>query len=130
MNNKFVFVRLFNSLFMRYILAILLFATCHGVVLAQERDNLYVDVGLNNPGGSVTWDRKLTRHLDVGVGINAYDFEGASYGNFRGACYVDLRPYWTIKRSLLLVIANAGLGMYGGSEPADATMSRVGFYTG
>jgi hypothetical protein len=113
---------------MKAVLVVLLMITSHYMALAQNKNNIYVDIGCNAVGISATYDKKLTRHFDVGVGLNTYDFSYAQYGNVRTACYVDLRPYWLIRRSLLFVFGDIGVAMNGGKEPNAATLSRFGLY--
>ena len=114
---------------MKTILPVLLVFACSNMAFAQNKNNLYVDVGCNSLGVSATYDRKLTRHLDLGAGVNTYKYNGVSYGDLRSALYVDIRPYWMIKRNLLFVIADIGVAVNGGKEPDSATLQHYGLYT-
>ena len=114
---------------MKTTLSVLLVVAGCNMALAQNKNNLYVDVGCNTLGASVTYDRKLTRHFDLGAGVNTYRYSGVSYGDVRSAVYVDVRPYWVIKRHLLFAIADIGVAMNGGKESDSISLQRFGLYT-
>jgi hypothetical protein len=113
---------------MKYIIVTILFFAGYSTATAQNRDNLYADIGCNVPGISVTYDRKLVNHFDIGLGANFYDYNDHTY-NVRSAVFVDLRPYWTIGRSTLFLPVDVGLGYIGGHSP-NVTLSYVNLYTG
>jgi hypothetical protein len=114
---------------MKTIFAVLLVITSHYMALGQNKNNIYVDVALNYPGISATYDKKMTRHLDLGFGLSAYNFNDMSYATIRSACYADLRLYKEARRNLFFGFADIGPALNGGREPNDATMSPFGLYT-
>ena len=88
---------------------------------AQSKNNLYADLTLNNLGTSVTYDRRVVKHFDMGIGVSLNDFNGDPYYNRRMAAFIDLRPYRVIKRSLFFAIVDIGFAFYGGRLPAPGT---------
>jgi hypothetical protein len=114
---------------MKSILTIMLAITSYTAALAQNKNNLYVDVGINELGIAATYDRKLTRHFDIGVGINAHRFSSAHLAQNRAACYLDLRPYWVKKKSMLFVFVDVGAAYKGGQKYDSSKVTPVGFYS-
>jgi hypothetical protein len=114
---------------MKYLSFLLLLMTGSRIAIAQSKDNLYADIGLNALGGSVTYDKKVMTHLDIGLGTQYYNFNDAQYHNLQLAGFIDIRPYWKIRKNLLFPIVDIGV-MYGsGREPADATISPISLCT-
>ena len=101
------------------------------VACGQIKKNLYADISLNEPGGSLTLDRKFRKHLQLGLGVHGYDFEDNRYNNMQFACYGDFRPYWTIaKRSEFFTYADLGIMVLAGRKPSDAKLSSVSPFLG
>jgi hypothetical protein len=97
---------------------------------AQKKDMLYADIALNTPGGSVTYNRGLTRHLGLGGGADLYDLK-EYWVNVRTAVYIDVRPNWRFGRSNIFIPIDLGWAFYGGHERTNdpVTYSTNGFYT-
>lgn len=112
---------------MRQLLIALFVVICYRSS-AQSKNNIFADVSIGANGGSVTYDRTLTKHLQIGGGLSSYYFHFLHYGPSRSALYVDLRPYWKIKRSLLFTAFDFGLSANVGA-PAPAKLSLFGFHT-
>jgi len=118
------------KLLMKYAILLLLTITSYNTIFAQNRDNIYADLSLNLIGGSATYDRKLTKHLDIGVGTNIYNDTYEKYNNIRSAFYLDLRPYIKTKKSLFFFPVDAGIGLFTGARPTTYNMSGRGVYGG
>jgi hypothetical protein len=94
---------------------------------AQKCDDLYADIALNRLGMSVTYDHRLSRHFELGGGVQLWD--GFRRDIINGAVFLDLRPYWQKKKNLFFVLADVGLIGYFGDGPYNADISRFGAYT-
>lgn len=114
---------------MKKILVFLLIVISSYAALAQNTNNIYADVGVNSFGFSATYDRKLARHFDLGVGVNTYNFSDETYAKIRSALYLDLRRFRNIKRSLLFGFLDIGGALNSGKEPDSATIAHVSLYT-
>lgn len=96
--------------------------------LAQNKNSLYADVGTNLRSASVTYNRSLTRHFDVGAGIGAR-LQKMGRIRHRVAAYVDLRPHWAIGRSTIFLLIDVG-ACYKTEEKKDSFwVTPVGFYS-
>jgi hypothetical protein len=115
---------------MKPILIVLLVIASQYTALAQKKNTLFVDLSCNNLGGSATFDRKLTRHFDVGIGLNIYDYKEESFANLHPALYADFRPNWLIrKKSLLFLFVDIGAAYNGGRKPINAHVDPIGLFT-
>jgi hypothetical protein len=99
------------------------------MAFGQEKNNIFLDLGCNTLGISGTFDRRLSKHFELGAGLNYYDYAFENDKNLRTAAYVDLRPYWSIGRSLLFVNGNVGLAILGGLDPHPDYTEFVTWYT-
>jgi hypothetical protein len=100
------------------------------VAFAQKRNHFYVDLGLNKPGGSATYDHNLTRNFSLGGGIDVYDWKTTST-NLKTGIYADMRPHWQIGKSQILLPLDIGLAIYGSraeSANSSVTYSTIGTY--
>jgi hypothetical protein len=112
---------------MKNIVAILLALASFTVAEAQSKNNVFADIGINERGIAATYDRKLTRHFEIGAGVNSYYYKNERTKS-RTAFYVDLRPYWVIGKSTLFVIVDIG-GVYNaGSLPDSESFAPVTVY--
>ncbi len=115
---------------MKTTFAVLLLIACYSAAFGQNKHNLYVGAGVNMLGFSAAYDRKLTRHFDMGIGLSTYNITGMPYGNIRTALYLDMRPYWKIKkRSLLFVFADVGAAYNAGRVPDSGNITRADLHT-
>lgn len=113
---------------MKIIHTILVVLACCNVGLAQNKHNLFVDAGITKLGISATYDRKLTKGFEVGLGVNAHSSRYEPYGKPRVALYVDARPYWQINKSMLFVFANIGTVYYTAKAPDSTWLKPLDFY--
>jgi len=113
---------------MKNILTVLLLIAGCSVAVAQNKHNLFVDVGINEHGIGATYDRKLTRHFDIGAGVNTYNFSSEPHAKVRSAVYLDIRPYWTIRKSMLFLFVDIGGSYNSGPEPDSFSVAPVTLY--
>src|SRR4051812_12202073 len=102
---------------------IIFFIACLAVsysTIAQNKDNVFAGIGCNNFGLSVTYDRKLAKHLDLGAGAHYYDYN-STYYNLQTALFLDIREHWGHRRSMPFVYEDIGTEATAGREPADWT---------
>lgn len=113
---------------MKILFLFLLFITLATSAGAQNKDNVFLDVGTNEFGVSGIYDRKLIKHFEAGGGLNVYNFDDYSYDNVYSSCYLDLRPYWSWKRGLLFEYNDMGIAVAGGRKSDTATVAPVNLY--
>jgi hypothetical protein len=97
---------------------------------AQNRNNIYAELGCTNLGMSATFDRKVFKHLDIGAGVLTNYYSSEKYNKVRSALYLDIRPFWKIRKSLLFLPVDVGLALIGGPQPVHYSVSPAGFYVG
>ena len=71
----------------------------------------------------MTYDRRIVKHFDMGIGISLNDINEDAYYNKRMALFLDFRPYKVIKRNLFFAIADIGFSFYGGRIPSPGPTS-------
>ncbi len=113
---------------MKIRLLALIILICAFNVSAQKKDNYFAAIGINSPGISVAWDKKMLSHLDLGLGLNLNKTDD-QYNNIRAGAYVDIRPYFLWRKNLLFIPVNLGWSIYSGKEPKDASISNSGLYS-
>jgi hypothetical protein len=115
----------------KLILIALLLASTATTFAQKKRNDLYVDLALNIPGISATYDHRVMRHLEVGGGISVYNWNTTPL-NLSTAIYADVRPYWRIGRSLLFIHGDVGLAHYSekkNPQYSDLSYSKFGIHT-
>lgn len=96
--------------------------------LAQNKDNYFAGIGVNSFGASISRDKSVLRHLDLGLGLNVNNADEVYY-NIRTSLYIDVRPYFQRRKNLLFLPIDIGWSIYNGSQPKDDNMQRSGLYT-
>ncbi len=116
----------------KIIAVILLIICCQSNVFAQSKNNLYADLTINNLGTSVTYDRRIVKHFDMGIGFSVNDFNSDQYHNIKFATFLDFRPYRVVRRNLFFGIADIGMMFYGGRipQPDKASLNPNSLYVG
>ncbi len=111
---------------------VLLIICCQSSLFAQSKNNLYADLTINNLGTSVTYDRRIKKHFDLGIGVSLNDFYGDPYHNIKFAAFLDFRPYKVVRRNLFFGIIDVGMMFYGGRipEPSKASLGPNSPYLG
>ena len=102
---------------------VLLIICSYCAAQAQSKNNLYTDLAINSLGTSVTYDRRIAKHFDLGIGISLNDINGDKYYNRKMAAFIDLRPYRVIRRNMFFALFDIGFAFYGGRIPAPGTTS-------
>jgi len=109
--------------------ALLVMAGCTAAT-AQNKHNLFVDLGINERSLSATYDRQLAKHLDLGFGVNTLYVNSEPLAKSRSAVYADIRPYWLLgKHSMVFVALDAGVSLNAGPKKDSTTLKPVGFYS-
>jgi hypothetical protein len=109
----------------------LLFSLFAASASFAQANNFYADAAINYLGASFTYDRKLTKHLDIGAGMQVYDYVNLKYGNIVSSIFVDIRPNWKIRnRHLLFLVADFGATLHAGRkmDPAVGKLEPLGAY--
>jgi hypothetical protein len=84
-------------------------------LVAQNKHNLYADVGINNFGASVTYDYQVREHIGVGGGLQIHNSNYNDF-NLRYSAFVDVRPTLEIGRNLLFGFGDFGITKFGGRK--------------
>jgi len=78
-------------------------------------------------GISATYDRKLSKHFEMGAGINTYYFNDQHDVKSHSALYVDARPYWAKRKSMFFMFVDIGAVYNAGPMHDSVTRAPVTF---
>ena len=120
------------------LLCFVLLASLPFVSFSQGRNSIYPDVAITPLayGASVTLDKSMIRHLQLGLGAQLYDYPGYSDvkndqpTNIRKAIFIDIRPYWKIKHDLIFAFCDLGYDFFPGERDRYFNNPDNAFYTG
>ena len=117
---------------MKHILPFLLVAASFSTATAQNDPSIYVDAGLFRLGINATYDKKITKHLDLGLGMNSY-INPLKYKNIprvSSALYFDVRPNWNRRKSTTFLFLDPGVAFHADNRSGTESVTPVGIYFG
>lgn len=115
---------------MKKVVSILAIMASCAAAMAQNKHNLFVDLGVNERSLSATYARKLTKHLELGGGLSTLYINSEPLAKSRTAIYGDIRPYWRIgKKSMVFAAVDVGAALILGPKQDSTTLKPVGLYT-
>lgn len=113
----------------RILITLLIVAGCVAAH-AQNKHNIYIDLGVNERGVTATYDRMLTKHFAIGLGISTYDYSSRNRNLISSAVFLDLRRFWVKRKSMLFLLADIGAAHNSGRLSEWEKRAPVGFYCG